>query len=115
RAWVMQERILSSRTIHFAGQQVFWQCREQESCEVFPDGLPTWVAPLTAFFSRWTNVTGFRKALDKLGNYEQQSSCDSHTFRLYNGWHKLVEAYTTCGLTKEEDKLVAIFGLVKEL
>lgn len=40
RGWVLQERLLSHRIIHFGAQQVFWECRELLACETFPEGLP---------------------------------------------------------------------------
>ncbi|KAL2070179.1 hypothetical protein VTL71DRAFT_13205 [Oculimacula yallundae] len=39
RGWVIQERLLSPRTISF-GSQIFWECHELEACETWPDGLP---------------------------------------------------------------------------
>ena len=33
RAWVMQERILSRRTIHFSANQTYWECGEGVYCE----------------------------------------------------------------------------------
>jgi hypothetical protein len=33
RAWVMQERILSRRTIHFSNNQTYWECGEGVYCE----------------------------------------------------------------------------------
>jgi hypothetical protein len=33
RAWVMQERILSRRTIHFSDKQIYWECGEGVYCE----------------------------------------------------------------------------------
>jgi len=115
RAWVMQERILSARTVHFSGQQVLWQCREQESCETFPDGVPGWSSPRTALWSIFLNTTGFRLALDKLRGLENQSLRESGMVEIHASWDKLVKAYSTCGLTMEEDKFVAIFSLVKEM
>ena len=40
RGWVLQERLLSHRIIHFGAQQVFWECRQLLACETFPEGLP---------------------------------------------------------------------------
>jgi hypothetical protein len=40
RGWVVQERLLSPRTIHFA-TPVFWECRELIACETYPTGLPS--------------------------------------------------------------------------
>ena len=33
RAWVMQERVLSRRTIHFSANQIYWECGEGVYCE----------------------------------------------------------------------------------
>jgi hypothetical protein len=33
RAWVMQERVLSRRTIHFSANQAYWECGEGIYCE----------------------------------------------------------------------------------
>jgi hypothetical protein len=33
RAWVMQERFLSCRTIHFGKNQIYWECGEGVYCE----------------------------------------------------------------------------------
>jgi hypothetical protein len=35
RAWVMQERVLSRRTIHFTANQTYWECGEGVYCENF--------------------------------------------------------------------------------
>ncbi|GKT64292.1 TOL-like protein [Colletotrichum tofieldiae] len=35
RAWVLQERALSRRTIHFAHNQTYWECGEGIRCETF--------------------------------------------------------------------------------
>ncbi|KAF2726699.1 HET-domain-containing protein [Polyplosphaeria fusca] len=33
RAWVMQEAVLSKRTIHFSSNQIYWECGEGVYCE----------------------------------------------------------------------------------
>ena len=40
RAWVLQERYLSPRVIHFGETQVLWECKSRDCCETFPDGIP---------------------------------------------------------------------------
>lgn len=35
RAWVLQERVLSRRTIHFSATQTYWECGEGVRCENF--------------------------------------------------------------------------------
>jgi uncharacterized protein YmfQ (DUF2313 family) len=33
RAWVMQERVLAKRTIHFSANQTYWECGTGVYCE----------------------------------------------------------------------------------
>ena len=40
RAWVLQERYLSPRIIHFGETQMLWECKSRDCCETFPDGIP---------------------------------------------------------------------------
>ena len=40
RAWVLQERYLSPRIIHFGETQILWECKSRDCCETFPDGIP---------------------------------------------------------------------------
>jgi hypothetical protein len=35
RAWVLQERVLSRRLIHFAGNKTYWECGEHVRCDDF--------------------------------------------------------------------------------
>jgi hypothetical protein len=39
RGWVLQERVLSPRVLHFSREQVFWECRQLRACESFPDNV----------------------------------------------------------------------------
>jgi len=40
RGWVVQERVLAPRTLHFGTNQLFWECRHSQACETYPGGLP---------------------------------------------------------------------------
>jgi hypothetical protein len=40
RGWVIQERLLALRTLHFGTDQLFWECRHYQACETYPGGLP---------------------------------------------------------------------------
>jgi hypothetical protein len=39
RGWVVQERALSTRTLHIGAEQMFWECLEMMASETFPAGL----------------------------------------------------------------------------
>jgi len=60
RAWVLQERVLAPRTIHFGRRQLYWECREQFACETLPAYLPERMGHSTqekedtgTFFKTW--------------------------------------------------------------
>ncbi|PMD41094.1 HET-domain-containing protein [Hyaloscypha variabilis F] len=36
RGWVLQERVLSRRVLHFAKEQIFWECRQLRASESLP-------------------------------------------------------------------------------
>ena len=106
RAWVLQERVLSPRTLYFGRQQVFWECREANHCETVPrrNLLP----PAGARIRRAPKaddggapVESSRKVLiDPLG----WSSGD---------WYSIVSQYSGCGLTFATDRLIALAGLAQ--
>lgn len=39
RGWVTQERALSTRTVHFGEEQIFWECLCRNASEVLPKGM----------------------------------------------------------------------------
>jgi hypothetical protein len=121
RGWVLQERLLSPRTIHFGQEQIFWECRQNMACEAYPGGLPE---PLCNHRTRrWRQADGMlgtttrqrpstlgvRKFLARVGLYRPTTVSQSPT--LYSTWSGIVEAYMDCQLSFGRDKLVAISGL----
>jgi hypothetical protein len=92
RGWVVQERLLSPRTIHFA-TPVFWECRELIACETYPNGLD------------WRRMAGTHKIWSTMRI--KQENLDK--------WNIVVRNFSMCALTRSEDKLVAISGVVKAL
>ncbi len=91
RAWVVQERYLSRRALHFTELQVFWECDQHAASEIFPAGhSPT--APLDMVHR----------------NFALQKRPLSMT-----SWPGIVNRYTYATLTRSTDKLVAIGGLAQ--
>lgn len=87
RAWVLQERILSRRSLHFSSQ-IFWECKETTACETFAGWLPG--------IFRWTD-----------GNIEAEDNLEH--------WFAIVWLYTRCQLTFTKDKFIAISGIAEHL
>ncbi|KAF1955419.1 hypothetical protein CC80DRAFT_493300 [Byssothecium circinans] len=40
RPWVLQERLLCRRLLHFGAEQLYWECNSLKASETFPQGLP---------------------------------------------------------------------------
>ena len=96
RAWVVQERFLTPRNLHFASNQMWWECREISASETYPHGLPQ------------VMNHGLRQKWDPLRVLLKQDveSC-------YIAWSWYVEEYSACALSHPEDKLVALAGIAR--
>ncbi|KAF2273588.1 HET-domain-containing protein [Westerdykella ornata] len=86
RGWVMQERILASRTLHFGKFELGWECRNCISCECCADSK--------------RSRRGDARLKGALGK---------------NEWPRIVKEYTWMSLTVSEDRLPALSGLVSTL
>lgn len=93
RGWILQERFLSPRTIHFA-YQLHWECRGRAS-EMFPRGAPMLIWPDTAL----TKLCRAQQPLEPRGA---------------EIWKDVVEQYSECELTFQTDKLVAVAGIAQQ-
>jgi hypothetical protein len=94
RAWVVQERVLAPRVLHFAEGKLFWECNQQRACETYPQKMPSFGAPeeLIRPDSNWLSMGG-----------------------KYEMWKSIVGTYSGAQLTKLEDKEAAIYGVIEVL
>ena len=108
RAWVIQERWLSRRTVLFATDQTFWEC--QELC-VAENGdcsresrycMSRLIGSFTDFQTDFEDLT-----IDYRGITPQGTK--------YTYWYQLLSLYTQCSLTNINDKLPAMSGLASLL
>ncbi|KAH8685794.1 heterokaryon incompatibility protein-domain-containing protein, partial [Tricladium varicosporioides] len=96
RAWVLQERALSRRTIHFTAKQTYWECGYGVRCETL-----TCMRNSQALFlgdPDFPKSLGLRPAQDKVKLFQY-----------------LFTRYSQLGLTQHTDKPLAIAGLEKRL
>jgi hypothetical protein len=103
RAWILQERALSPRILHYGKEQTFWECRSFELSEdgsIHSRGLS---GPQRGFGAKLWMLTdsGHGPRTDD-ARYENMIRYE---------WQTLVEAYAKRKLTKPSDKLPAISGL----
>ena len=96
RGWVMQERMLSRRTIYFTKYKTFWDCRESSGQEDLQGTIP-WSPHrnMPENFHEDTRIQPSLKIRECPGRH----------------WSWLVEEYSKCLLTNEEDKEVAMEGI----
>lgn len=105
RSWVLQERILSPRNLHFSNE-IFWECNETTSSESLPAGLPFLIQFRADF--KMKAMKGLKIQQDS-----PENKC-SHT-EAYQSWQHIIEKYSNSALTVESDKMVAIGGLAERL
>jgi hypothetical protein len=58
RGWILQELLLSPRTLYFSPQQVYWTCCKFEACDLWPDGNPSFARGLVRGCDRevWSEI-----------------------------------------------------------
>ncbi|KAK6860378.1 hypothetical protein PG995_004014 [Apiospora arundinis] len=108
RGWVFQERYLAPRVLHFGAQQLLWECTTMDACETYPHGLPDYVKK-----NGHTDLKRLKVNDTVLATADQPAPglAPPPTDASLQVWCDLVEAYTRTNLTKENDKLFALFGV----
>lgn len=94
RAWVLQERCLAPRTLHYATDQMYFECCEEMLSE---DGV---------------QYTGRYHGLDA---HKQRDKVHRPNLELrsYRAWYDLIQNYGCRKLSKSSDKLPALAGLAR--
>ena len=107
RAWVIQERLLAPRVLHFGRAQLMWECHELEACETYPNGLPPALA--SDPFSGFKNLDAMAWSQQAGGRHENSNTAACSL------WNRLVFIYMRCKLTRPADKLVALSGHARRM
>ena len=108
RAWVVQERMLSRKTIHFGTRQLYWECFEFEASEVYPCGFPrAMVVHNVKLRVPWLERLQWNDDYDDWGH--ERPYMDTESALAY--WQVVVEAYSLGQLTFASDKMIALSGL----
>ena len=122
RGWVLQERILSKRTIFCTREGFFWQCDKKYSSELkdtmdresgqelvpkLDDLVKAWRAPATEFNFNSTGKVTTKKFTFLQSFFTQPQSRNVEA----RPWHQLLYDFTRRGLTNQEDRVSAIRGI----
>jgi hypothetical protein len=108
RGWVLQERLMSPRVLHFCKDQVAWECREFDAAEGHPQDMPILQKVVDGVFGK-SRVRSLLANLGKPGSDPQQ-----HVQAL-ELWGEIVEEYSMTAITRSSDKLIALSGLARLL
>lgn len=95
RAWVLQERLLSPRTLHFCNREIVFECRETMQCQC---GEADIQANVKADFIRM------------LHSGPTIGPTNAHI-----GWWTVVQRYTRLGLSFDKDRLIALSGVARRM
>ncbi len=99
RAWVLQERFLSPRILHFGRMHMSWECRTELLCETWPNIVPLHVYMRSHFALNYLHPT---------------RSLDSYLKDTRDLWRKIVSTYSRMALTRLSDRCVAFAGIAEE-
>ena len=112
RAWVVQERLLAQRVVHFGRKQVFWECKEARCCETHPDDVYVFDdEDIMQRRKREDNSHLWKQLLDAADRRHATNAYE----QLFTDWNAIVELYADCDLTVASDKLVALSGLANDM
>ena len=111
RAWVVQERVLAPRTLYYGSVGLAWECVECSATENVPHGEVSDFSPKASFFE-------IMRQLPTTSEDDQTVSPDTK-FKfeetVHALWLTILAAYGRCALTRFEDRLVAISGVIKRI
>lgn len=112
RGWVLQERTLSRRILHFDGKQVHWECSQYRVSECGDTEDVT--SDTTTSYHLGQHIRpliGGAPISDVPNHAERKSALEA----LYHFYACKVHEFSRCSLTYSRDKLPAILGLGEEI
>lgn len=126
RAWVLQERLLAPRVLHFCNGRIAWECRHFTRAEGHPTGLRKFrveggrilpevpikgLDPATHGSElRKIRLRGSPEPDMHLVSSGSEGAGDLCAFEL---WARVVETYSRLSLTNGTDKLIALAGIAE--
>lgn len=98
--------------LHFAIDQVYWECREGLWAEDHSVTRPTLLSELRKrLFECAKSLHGSGMRTTVIG----ELILSNPELRLVNIWAEMVKYYTSCALTKREDRLPALLGIANRI
>ncbi|KAF1960428.1 hypothetical protein CC80DRAFT_583094 [Byssothecium circinans] len=94
RGWVLQERFLSPRVLHFTTEELIWECMESTTCEC--SGV----------------AADLGDSLPPKKNFAEAYNASETNYQI-QGWRDLVSHYSTLQLSYESDRLPALASMAE--
>lgn len=138
RGWVLQERLLSRRTLHFAKDRVYWECGhhivaedglQHKNCDDTPEMRPE-IQRITDYGTMPTSFNTLYKSMVLTKTFGlEYSNGSSLTVNLEKPAKnpftqflvleltgiEIIRSYSRCMLTMQSDKLLALLGLASKM
>ncbi|CZR56181.1 uncharacterized protein PAC_06069 [Phialocephala subalpina] len=111
RGWVLQENLLSPRTLHFGLEQIFWSCASTIISEGDMAPLPKEVIGRLSADWNWHLSKRFLTLQGNLSEIEPRSPYALEIW--YNRWYEVVTNYSARHLTRQSDVFPALAGLAQ--
>lgn len=102
--------MLSPRILHFAKKQVFWDCSTLSACEALPEGLPHTLDTISSTDRHWRGRIQITSSTE---TDEKAPLVGPNDDSLETFWKAALLNYTSCDLTSQGDKTVAIWSIAK--
>lgn len=107
RAWVLQERLLSRRILHFGERQISWECREKNAAEFYPEDVPR------------TILCQVNPSPRQLSQFDEKRVTLSESDAAYTyvlcAWEDIVSNYNRSRLSFSADKMIALSAVAKKM
>jgi hypothetical protein len=105
RAWVLQERALSRRTLYYGKSGIFWDCIRTEMDE-YSNSHSCSITTVSSSLRPIPDLVNAKKTLQ-----HSQTAPGSIDW----GWYHLLALYARTSISFESDRLIAIASLAKEV
>ncbi len=107
RGWTLQERLLSTRILHFSQDEVLWEC---QTCSASESSWTEHNEPVDISSLVSSEGQDFKRAALHLGPDPY-----SLTNGMFAAWYRIVKQFSRRSLTFESDRLPAISGIARLL
>lgn len=119
RGWVLQERILAPRVLHFCHDQVAWECAEFDAAEGQPQGMPNFQLTSNGIVEE-SRLKGLDPETDgkrlrriRLQGFEDPDVHLQPEIHALELWRRIAEVYSRTAVTNSVDKLIALSGMAR--